>query len=165
MACHSVHPRMPSACGKPGHSWWMRVECHCVSPVSPRDNRSFFHISTPGPSTACGRRGALRAVDKWHVSVDKPPRLGKGQDCEQFCGGLSRARRARQSEPLYARARSLSALSSTQFLVVHRQPLPSSEAAQSAAGVLPQLMRVLSPRLAACHPPPHLPRPYDGGFY
>lgn len=135
MVCRSAHTRMPRACGKPGHFLWMHAERRSPAPVSPRDNRSSFHISTAGRSTACGRRGELCAVDKWHVSVDKPHHLGRGRDCELFSGGFFKANDARQATQVGARARRLSLLSSTQFLVLHRRPITPSEAAQSAAGI------------------------------
>jgi hypothetical protein len=134
MVCRSAHTRMPRACGKPGHFLWMHAERCSPAPVSPRDNRSSFHISTPGRSTACGRWDELCTVDKWHVSVDKPHHLGRGQDYGWFSGGFLRAHHARQATQAGACARWPSALSSTQFLVLHRRPMTPSEAAQSAAG-------------------------------
>jgi hypothetical protein len=141
MVCRSANDGMPGACGKPGHFWWLRVERCCGSCVSPRDNQSSLHISTPGFSTSCGRRGGVQTVDKWHVSVDKPSHLGKGQDCRLLSGGFSRTRRMWQTAQLDAHALSLSPTSSAQSLVLHRKPLPSSAAGRSITGVLPQLMR------------------------
>ena len=133
MVCRSAHTRMPRACGKPGHFLLMRAERHSPSPVSPRDTRSSFHISTPGPSTACGWRGGLCAVDKWHVSVDNHHQLGRGQAGERFSRGITGACYARQAGLLDIRRRRFSFLSSTQFLFLHRRPMTPSEAAQSAA--------------------------------
>lgn len=142
MVCRFLHTPMPRACGKPGHFSWIRAERHSPSQVSPRDNRSSFHISTPGPSTACGRRGGLCTVDKWHVSVDNRHHLGRGEAGERFSRGIMGAWCARQAGQLDVRRRRFSVLSSTQFLVLHRRRILSTDGTQSAVGVLPQSMRV-----------------------
>jgi hypothetical protein len=142
MVCRSAHTRMPRACGKPGHFLWMHAERRSPAPVSPRDNRSSFHISTAGRSTAWGRRGEPRAVDKWHVSVDKPHPLGRRRSGERVSREFSGAKGPRQPAPLELRIRRGFVLSSMQFMVLHRPRTPSFDGAQSTAGILPQSMRV-----------------------
>jgi len=80
---------MPRACGKPGHSSWIRVERVLMAHVLACDNRSTVHLLTDINSTGCGRMPGIASVDKWHVSVDKPPHLGKGGSRGPVFAGFS----------------------------------------------------------------------------
>lgn len=151
MVCRPAHTRMPSACGKPGHFSWPHAEHRSPSSVPRRNYRSSIHISTSDPSTACGRRGGLRAVDKWHVSVDKPHPLGRRRFGERFSREFSGARRPRQPSPLEVCSRRGSVVSSMQFMVLHRPRTPSLDGDQSTAGVLPLSTCVVGANLYALH--------------
>ena len=162
MVCRPAHTRMPSACGKPGHFSWPHAEHRSPSSVPRRNYRSSIHISTSDPSTACGRRGGLRTVDKWHVSVDKPHPLGRRRFGERFSREFSGARRPRQPSPLeVCSRRGVCCL----LHAIHGSPLAAYSFARrrSINGRRFAPVNVRGRRKSLR--PPHLPSPYDDYFY